>query len=50
MIVDENVLKGLIGDILKMEKDFLNEKQTTESKKIKDIKRIIENEVRCNDN
>jgi len=50
MTIDQEILKLLISKILTEEKKFLNEKNMTETKKVREIKRIIEKEVNINDN
>lgn len=48
--VDKNIIKNLIVKVITKEKEFLNEKSMSETKKIKCLKEIIEKEVNGYDN
>lgn len=49
-MIDKKLLNVLMNRLLVKEKEFLNENNLTEGKKIKELKKIIEDGVKANDN
>ena len=48
--IDKNIIKNLIVKVITKEKEFLNEKGMTETRKVNCLKDIIEEEVTEYDN
>ena len=49
-MLKEQIIVNLVKRIITQEKEFINEKNITEAKKVQIIKNIIEQEVRENEN
>lgn len=49
-MLKEQIIVNLVKRIITQEKEFINEKNITETKKVQIIKNIIEQEVRENEN
>lgn len=50
MSINQEKVDEILSRVLSKEKEFINEKYIAEAVKVKEIKRIIEEEIKVNDN
>lgn len=50
MLIDDKLLEKLLQEVIRLEKQFLFDKSLAERKKVQELKKMIEKEVRGNAN